>query len=254
MLTGDPAPGGRGEGGEDGGPVLHDEPAGGGGGGAHQPSADPSNVLYAATIGYYGLLALSTCQLIAGDCLAVEGGAQADMMPLPHLIEPVEEAVEVVVVSHSVVEEGVAPHPTKEAEGDEERTGLHPVGPRHLAVGAEDEASTGEALCLPAASSTYEMVLSAWTGNIFPTGHAGCPKVNLDGRVNGHHVDQDFWRTIGTVPVQTNCPDLRVDIKVHLNTSIRTLDHPAQLWFSILRLNRGKVFNAFIMIFMGFAI
>lgn len=122
-------------------------------------------------------------------------------MPLPHLIKPAEEPVEVLLVSHLVVEVAVAPDPATEAEGDEEGTGLHPVGPRHLTVGAEDQASAGQALRLPAASTTYEMVLSAWTGDIFPTGHAGCPEVNLDGRVNRHHVDQDFWRTIGTVPV-----------------------------------------------------
>ena len=144
------------------------------------------------------------------------------MMPLSHLIEPPHQPDQVVLVRHLVVKEGVAPHPAGKAEGDKQGTGLHPVGSPHLTVGAEDQASASQALRLPTARPTDEMILCARAGDVFPTGHARRPEVHLDGRVDCHHVDENLWRTVGSVAVQPNSLRLGVVVVVHLNACVGT--------------------------------
>ena len=140
------------------------------------------------------------------------------MVPLSHLVEPPHQPDQVHLVRHLVVKEAVAPHPACEAEGDEERAGLHPVGSGHFAVGAEDQPSARQALCLPAASPADEMLLGARTRDVLPAGHAGRPEVHLDGRVDGHHVDENLGRTVGPVPVQANSLGLRNIVVIHLHS------------------------------------
>ena len=104
------------------------------------------------------------------------------MVPLSHLVEPPHQPDQVHLVPHLVVVEAVSPDPASKAEGDEERTGLHPVGSGQLTVGAKHQPSTRQALCLPAACPADEMLLGARTRDVLPAGHAGRAEVHLDGQ------------------------------------------------------------------------
>ena len=79
-----------------------------------------------------------------------------------------------------MMKEVVSPDPAAEAEGHKEWTGLHPVGSSNFTVGAEDEPTTCQALRLPAARPTNEVLLRDVSPYVLATGHACTSEVNFD--------------------------------------------------------------------------